>query len=79
MLLVQEVTKKYGKVLANDGVSFETHPGEISILLGPNGAGKSTLIKCIAGLLKFSGRILINGIVCVYLCYYRTIHRLQSL
>jgi len=61
MLLVQEVTKKYGKVLANDGVSFETHPGEISILLGPNGAGKSTLIKCIAGLLKFSGRILING------------------
>jgi len=61
MLLVQEVTKKYGKLLANDKVSFETHPGEISILLGPNGAGKSTLIKCIAGLLKFSGKILVNG------------------
>jgi ABC-2 type transport system ATP-binding protein len=61
MLFVQDVTKKYGKLIANNGVSFETNPGEISILLGPNGAGKSTLIKCIAGLLKFSGRILING------------------
>lgn len=61
MLLVQEVTKRYGKLIANDTVSFEVNPGEISILLGPNGAGKSTLIKCIAGLLKFSGRIYING------------------
>lgn len=61
MLSVQNVTKKYGRLIANDAVSFEVNPGEISILLGPNGAGKSTLIKCIAGLLKFSGRILING------------------
>lgn len=61
MLFVQDVTKKYGKLIANNAVSFETNPGEISVLLGPNGAGKSTLIKCIAGLLKFSGRILING------------------
>jgi len=61
VLFVQDVTKKYGKLLANDAVSFEVNPGEISILLGPNGAGKSTLIKCIAGLLKFSGRILVNG------------------
>jgi ABC-2 type transport system ATP-binding protein len=61
MLSVRGVTKKYGKLVANDNVSFEINPDEISILLGPNGAGKSTIIKCIAGLLKFNGAIYING------------------
>jgi ABC-type multidrug transport system ATPase subunit len=61
MLSVREVTKKYGKFIANDNVSFEINPEEVSILLGPNGAGKSTIIKCIAGLLKFEGSIYING------------------
>lgn len=61
MLLVRDVTKKYGKLVANDRVSLEVQGGEISVLLGPNGAGKSTIIKCIAGLLKFNGAILING------------------
>lgn len=61
MLSVREVTKKYGKLVANDRVSFTINPNEISVLLGPNGAGKSTIIKCIAGLLKFEGSILING------------------
>lgn len=35
--------------------------GQIGILLGPNGAGKSTIIKCITGLLRFTGRIEVNG------------------
>lgn len=61
MLEVSQVTKRYGKFLANDNVSFEIKPGDISVLLGPNGAGKSTIIKCIAGLLKFQGSIRING------------------
>lgn len=61
MLQVNNVTKKYGKLIANDQISFHINPQEISILLGPNGAGKSTIIKCIAGLLKFDGSILING------------------
>ncbi len=61
MLQVNHVTKKYGKLIANDQISFHINPQEISILLGPNGAGKSTIIKCIAGLLKFEGSILING------------------
>ena len=60
MLTVNGVTKKYGKLIANDNISFEVNPGEISVLLGPNGAGKSTIIKCIAGLLKFKGNIYIN-------------------
>jgi ABC-2 type transport system ATP-binding protein len=61
MLSVRDVTKRYGKLIANEKVSFEINPGEISILLGPNGAGKSTIIKSIAGLLKFEGTIIIDG------------------
>ena len=36
--------------------------GSVGILLGPNGAGKSTIIKSIAGLLRYKGTILIDGI-----------------
>ena len=57
MLKVSNVTKKYGKVIANDNISFEVGNGETALLLGPNGAGKSTIIKCIAGLLRFKGEI----------------------
>ena len=57
MLAVNNVTKKYGKLIANDNISFGVNAGEVSLLLGPNGAGKSTLIKCISGLLKFTGSI----------------------
>lgn len=61
MLKVENVTKKYGKVLANDSIRFDIGDGEIAVLLGPNGAGKSTIIKCIVGLLRFKGNITING------------------
>ena len=61
MLEVTELSKKYGKVLAVDKVSFDVPDGKIGILLGPNGAGKSTVIKSIAGLLRYSGKIRIQG------------------
>lgn len=61
MLSISGVTKKYGKTLANDNISFAVGDGQIGVLLGPNGAGKSTIIKCIAGLLRFTGRIEIGG------------------
>lgn len=61
MIKANHVTKKYGKLLANDRVSLEVSQGEIAVLLGPNGAGKSTLIKSICGLLRFDGSILIDG------------------
>ena len=61
MLTVTNLTKQYPKLLANDNISFEVEPGEIAILIGPNGAGKSTAIKCIAGLLRFQGNILVCG------------------
>ena len=62
MLEICGVSKRYGKVMANDNISFSVGPGEIAVLAGPNGAGKSTLIKSVAGLLRYEGRITIGGI-----------------
>jgi len=64
MIVVKNITKKYGKLTANDGINLTVNAGEIAILLGPNGAGKSTLIKSICGLLRFSGEITIDGYDC---------------
>lgn len=61
MFQVEHVTKRYGKVIANDNISFAVDSGQIAVLMGPNGAGKSTIIKCIAGLLRFEGNITIDG------------------
>ena len=61
MIQVQQVTKRYGKLLANDHITFQVEDGQIAVLLGPNGAGKSTLITCITGLLRFEGDITLDG------------------
>lgn len=62
MLEVIDLSKKYGKFLAVDHVSFTVPDGSVGILLGPNGAGKSTVIKSIAGLVRYEGQIRIKGI-----------------
>ncbi len=49
MIEVQNLRKRYGHILAVDGVGFQVSPGEVLGLLGPNGAGKSTTMKMIAG------------------------------
>jgi ABC-2 type transport system ATP-binding protein len=61
MIDVRNMTKKYGKLVANDNINLSVSRGELAVLLGPNGAGKSTLIKSICGLLRFQGSITING------------------
>jgi ABC-2 type transport system ATP-binding protein len=61
LLEIEHVTKKYGKTIANNDISFSVDSGQIAILLGPNGAGKSTIIKSISGLLRFKGDIKIGG------------------
>ncbi|MCI1955419.1 MAG: ABC transporter ATP-binding protein [Oscillospiraceae bacterium] len=61
MLEVSHLTKRYGKLTANDDLTFRVENGEIAVLCGPNGAGKSTAIKCIAGLLRFGGTVLFDG------------------
>jgi ABC-type multidrug transport system ATPase subunit len=61
MLFAKDVTKRYGRVLANDRVCMSVAPGELAVLIGPNGAGKSTIIKSICGLLRFDGQITVGG------------------
>ena len=57
-----EVTKLFGSLRANDGITLRVEPGEVYGLLGPNGAGKSTLVKQTIGLLKpTSGEIRLGG------------------
>jgi ABC-type multidrug transport system ATPase subunit len=62
MLTVRGLTKKYGKLKANDDISLTLAAGETGVLLGPNGAGKSTLIKSICGLLRYEGEVTIGGL-----------------
>ncbi len=51
-LHARDITKVFGEVRANDGITLQVRPGEVYGLLGPNGAGKTTLVKQIIGLLK---------------------------
>ena len=62
MLKVQNVTKKYGDLVAVDNLSFEVKKGEIFGLLGLNGAGKTTTFRMITGLIDdYEGNITLNG------------------
>jgi ribose transport system ATP-binding protein len=62
MLLVTDVTKRFGGVTALAGAGLRLTPGEIHALLGENGAGKSTLVKILAGVVQpDTGRLEIDG------------------
>ena len=52
VLRVESLTRRYGKKLALDGVSFTVNRGDIFGFLGPNGAGKTTTIRIIVGLIR---------------------------
>lgn len=60
MIVVKNLVKKYGKLVAVNRIDLQVDPGKITVLLGPNGAGKSTTLKSIAGLLNYEGEIYIN-------------------
>ena len=50
MIDVDHLTKRYGRQLAVDDISFRCEPGTVTGFLGPNGAGKSTTLRMICGL-----------------------------
>lgn len=62
-IVAEDLTYRYGDLLAVDHISFTVAPGEILGFLGPNGAGKSTTVKILTGQLRpASGRALLLGI-----------------
>ena len=62
MLIVKNITKKYGKNVAVDNLSFDVADGEIFGLLGENGAGKTTTFRIIMGLLEANaGEVTLDG------------------
>ena len=62
ILMLENVTKKFGSFKALDNVNISVDRGEIRGLVGPNGAGKSTLIKTSLGLLRRDyGKVLLFG------------------
>jgi ABC-2 type transport system ATP-binding protein len=62
MIKVNNLTKKFGDIVAVDNVSFSVNSGEIFAFLGPNGAGKSTTIKMLTTLLHpTDGTVTLDG------------------
>lgn len=62
VLRVQGATRRFGQVVALDGVDFDVRPGEIHGLVGANGSGKTSLLNIISGLSRLdSGRYLLRG------------------
>jgi branched-chain amino acid transport system ATP-binding protein len=62
VLELKGVSKRFGGVIATDGVALDVKPGEVHALIGPNGAGKTTLVAQIAGdLASDGGTIVFDG------------------
>jgi branched-chain amino acid transport system ATP-binding protein len=63
MLEVQQLTRKFGGLVAVNQVSFRVNQGEIFGLIGPNGAGKTTLFNLVTGLIPpSSGQMIFDGV-----------------
>ena len=62
LLRVEGLTKRFGGVVASDGVVLDVRPGELHAIIGPNGAGKTTLIGQLTGELRSdAGKIHFDG------------------
>ena len=63
MITVQELTKKYGDLIAVSDISFKVRGGECFGILGPNGAGKTSTMRVIQCVFpKASGKVEVGGL-----------------
>jgi ABC-2 type transport system ATP-binding protein len=63
IIVVDDLHKRFGSVVAVDGISFAVQPGEVFGILGPNGAGKTTTLEIIETLQKpTAGRVTVAGL-----------------
>lgn len=62
MIVIESLTKRFGRKIAVDQLSFQVQPGAVTGFLGPNGSGKSTTMRCMLGLDRADqGRTLFDG------------------
>jgi len=62
MIVVENLTKRYGKIVALNNVSFTFGEKTVTAIMGENGAGKTTLLKICAGIIPFDqGNVTIDG------------------
>lgn len=62
MIRIENLSKRFGRVAAVNGVSLNVPAGSSLALWGTNGAGKTTILRCILGLYRYEGRIEIGGL-----------------
>lgn len=62
MITAEHLTKRYGKTIALNQVSFHIEAGESIALWGANGAGKTTALRCLLGVQSFEGLLTVHGI-----------------
>ena len=62
VISAKNLSKKYGKQTAIDGIDFEIPAGRIVGLIGPNGSGKTTTLKAALGLIPFDGELRVMGL-----------------
>lgn len=62
VISVNQLSKRFKNLPVLDELTFEVQAGESIALWGPNGAGKTTSLRCMIGLLPFSGEIAVNGL-----------------
>ncbi len=75
LLKVQNISKRFGGIVAVDNVSFEIYKGETLGFIGPNGAGKSTVVNCLTGVLTpEAGEVELEGVNITHMKPYQRAH-----
>jgi branched-chain amino acid transport system ATP-binding protein len=61
VLEISDLVAGYGRIRVLHGISFSVEEKSVAVLLGANGAGKTTTLRAICGMVKFKGRVLLDG------------------